>query len=104
MDDDAGLQAIVMRDARARVASMVRALEGSRPSEVAGDLWREAHTLVGIAGVLGEADLVATSRELASLLRDEWGRDIPLTPEAEAAVRRDVELLRTALARLETQP
>lgn len=104
MDMDAELEAIVRRDARARVDAMVRALEGAPAREVCDELWRDAHSLVGLVGMLGEPDLEAASRDLACLLRDEYGRRVELTPADDEEVRRDVARLDAALARSDHQP
>lgn len=98
METDKELEAIVLRDARGRVAAMVHALEGARPRDVADALWREAHTLVGLASTMGDEALARSVRVLAHRLRDEFGKTTALTPAEEDTVRSEVAQLSAAIA------
>lgn len=97
--DDPEIEAIFRKEARTRVAGLLDTLaKGGSESRYA--LFRDAHTLKGIADMAGHDDVARLAADIVGRLRDPQGK--PLAPSAadEAALREDVRRLEREVARL----
>lgn len=88
MEEDRDLQRIAEDETRARIARILRVIQGEgRPwQEVYGD----AHTLAGIAD---DATVADAARDMAKRLRDERGAWVAPAERDENALRKDVAAL-----------
>lgn len=93
MDEDEHLHRIFLDEARTRVRALSRAAEHPARRGARYQMWRHAHTLKGLAGMLGHRQIAVHAQEVASRLKDAEGRFTDVDREDARRLREEISTL-----------